>query len=578
LSDFDLIIKKGTIIDGSGKPMYKNDIGVTNGKIAEIGDLDKKNGEKVIEAQGLFVSPGFIDNHSHSDWTIFIHPNGDSKVMQGVTTELSGLCGYAAAPIKKEEWWKLLYIRMTVGWSMHYAAAAYNWGPLPYGRQVEVDWSTMKEYLDRVEKQGVGLNYSMLFGHGSVRYYVMGVEARPSIESELKQMKGIAEQAMKDGAMGMSAGLSGCPGCWANTNELIELCKVVKKYDGVYMPHLRSSIRKDSIEESIEIAEKSRVRTCMSHVRLTLSNARNLVEEARNNGVDITFDTFPYPGSIAGNIVYMLPHWLSKRREEGFEGWIIEQLEKPEIRKRFIEKDYPEWIICRQSVPGKEPYKLEPDHIIEPNWSGMQVQKVWTQKNQRYIGMTFDEIAKEKGVDPWTAWFDMIVEEQGYVRWLNFRGDLDDMYNQSFEEDMKIPYTIFETDAPIESPRGVTITSVDPRSYGTFPLILGEYVRERNALSWEDAIMKMTLNPARSIGLEGRGLIKEGLWADIVIFNPETITHKATFRNSLELSQGINHDIYPIGIKYTIVNGVTVVEKGKLTGARPGHVLRNKHR
>ena len=573
MSGFDLLIINGTVIDGSGRGRLRADIGVSDGKIADIGELKGERGETVIDAKGKFVSPGFIDNHAHSDWTLLVHPTGDSKVMQGVTTELGGLCGYAAAPIDRDEWWKLLYVRMTVGWSMHYSAAAYNSWPLPYGRQLGVDWSTMAEYLDRVEKTRVGLNYAMLFGHGSVRYYAMGLEARAADEDDLERMKTAAERAMLDGAFGMSAGLSGCPGCWADTDELVELCSVVRKFDGVYMPHMRSSTLTSSVEESIEIAERSGVRTCLSHARLN-PETRRLMDEARSRGVDIAFDIYPYPGSIAGNIVYMLPHWLTRRREEGF-GWIIKQLKDPEVRRRFREKDYPEWRILQVSVPGKPPHKPEAGQSTEPNWSGMQLQKVWTAGNQRYIGMTFDEIAEERGVDPWTAWFDMEVEEGGYLRWLNFRGaSYEEMHNPSLEEQLKVPYVCIESDAPIESPRGVTVSSADPRSYGSFPLVLGEYVRNRKVLTWEDAIMKMTSNPAKSMGLQDRGLIKKGNWADIVIFDPESIEHRANFKNCLELSQGINHDVYPTGIEYTIVNGVVVVERGKLTGARPGHVLR----
>jgi N-acyl-D-amino-acid deacylase len=571
-----LLIKNGTLIDGTGKERFRADIGVTDGRIEDINELGVEVAERVIDAEGSFVSPGFIDNHAHSDWTVLVHPTGDSKVMQGVTTELSGLCGYAAAPIDRDEWWKLLYVRMTVGWSMHYAAAAYNSWPLPYGRRIEVDWSTMAEYLDRVERTGVGLNYAMLFGHGALRYYEMGLEARDSEEDELSRMKAMAEQAMEDGAFGMSAGLSGCPGCWADTDELVELCGVVKDYDGVYMPHMRNSALRSSIEESIEIAERTGVRTCMSHARLT-PETRRLVDEARSRGVDIAFDIYSYPGSIAGNIVYMLPHWLSRRREEGFD-WVIEQLRDPRVREKFIEKDYPEWRIRQVSIPGKPPYRPEPGQSLEPDWSGMQLQMVWTANNQKYVGMNFAEIAEERGVDPWTAWFDMEVEEKGYLRWLNFRGtSYEDMYNPALEKQLKTPYVCIESDAPIESPRGVTISSVDPRSYGTFPLVLGEYVRKRKVLSWEDAIMKMTSNPARSMGLKDRGLLRRGYWADIVVFNPETIAHRANFKNCLELSQGLNHDIYPAGIDYTIVNGVIVVEKGTLTGVRPGHVLRQKH-
>jgi len=568
-----MVIKGGTIIDGSGRERFKGDVGVSDGKIAEVGDLGGERGDVEIDAKGRFIAPGFIDNHAHSDWTILVHPTGDSKVMQGVTTEMGGLCGYAAAPINRDEWWKLLYVRMTVGWSMHYSAAAYNSWPLPYGRQLDVDWSTMAEYLDRLEKTGIGLNYGMLFGHGSVRYYAMGLEARPAEEGDIEEMKGMARQAMDEGAFGMSSGLSGCPGCWAETEELVELNRVVAGYGGVYMPHMRNSHFQSSVEETIEITEKSGVRTCMSHARLN-PETRALVEDARARGVDISFDIYPYPGSIAGNIVYMLPHWLSRRREEGFD-WVIEQFRDPEIRKRFIERDYPEWRSIQASVPGKPPYVPDAESL-EPAWSMMQLQQVWTADNKKYVGMTFDEIAEERGVDPWTAWLDMEVEEKGYLRWLNFRGtSYEDMFNPALVEQFKTPYVSIESDAPIESPRGVTAVSADPRAYGSFPLVLGEYVRKRGLLTWEDAVMKMTSNPAKTLDITDRGLLREGFWADIVVFDPETIAHRANFKNCLELSQGINHDLYPVGIDYTIVNGVVVVEKGLLTGERPGRALRH---
>jgi N-acyl-D-amino-acid deacylase len=574
LPRFDLLIKNGTIIDGSGSAMFKGDVGVSGGRIVETGDLAGEDGATIIDAKGRYVAPGFIDSHAHSDWTILVHPTGDSKVMQGVTTELGGLCGYAAAPIDRDEWWKLLYVRMTVGWSMHYSAAAYNTWPLPYGRQIDVDWSSLGEYLDRLEKTGLGLNYGMLFGHGAIRYYVMGLEARRAERRELDDMKEVARQAMDDGGFGMSAGLSGCPGCWADTDELVELCRVVAGYGGVYMPHMRNSYLRSSVEETIEIAERSGVRTCMSHTRLN-PETRRLVDEARARGVELSFDMYPYPGSIAGNIVYMLPHWLSRRREEGFE-WIVERFRDPEVRRRFVEEDYPEWRSIQASVPGKPRHQWDAEEL-EPAWSKMQVQQVWTADNNRYVGMTFSEIAESRGVDPWTAWFDMMVEEGGYLRWLNFRGtSYEDVYSPIFAEQLKVPYVSIESDAPIESPRGVTATSADPRAYGTFPLVLGEYVRERGILSWEDAVMKMTHNPAATAGLTDRGLLRKGYWADIVVFDPATISHRANFRNCLELSQGINHDVYPVGIDYTIVNGVIVVEKGMLTGERPGHVLRHR--
>lgn len=583
MAEYDIVVKNGTIIDGSGEPMYKGDLAIKDGKIAAIGELGDANAKKIIDGTGLFVSPGFVDCHSHSDWSILVHPTGDSKILQGVTTDLSGLCGYAAAPIRTKEWYKLLYVRMTVGWSMHYTAAAYNSWPLPYGKEVDVDWSSMGEYLSRVEDRGIGINYGMLFGHGAIRYWTMGLEARQSTQDELLAMKKMANQAMQEGALGMSAGLTGCPGCFASTTELIELGKVVSKYDGVYMAHQRRGSAAGGlalgglttpIEETIEISEKAGVRAISSHINVD-KVTRKLFDDARGKGIDVGYDMFPYPGSIASNIVYMIPHWLTRHRDLGFE-FIVEQLKKPEIRKRFREKDYPDWIAATRSIPGTVKYDPEPG-MSDPHWEHMQLQKVWTTKNKKYVGKTYKEIAELRGVDPWTAWFDIICEEEGFARWLDFIGttSLEDMYYEEFEETIKDPHAIIESDSPISSPRGVTITSVDPRAYGTFPLVLAEYVRKRKVISWETAIRQMTSNPAKAMGLKNRGLLKKGYWADLCIFNPETVTHKANWKVALELSQGINHDIYAEGIEYTIVNGTIVNDKGKLTGVKAGKVLRN---
>lgn len=585
MKEFDILIKNGTVIDGSGSKMHKADVGISNGKIAEVRDpVVNGAADTVIDASGKYVSPGFIDSHSHSDWTILIHPTGDSKILQGVTTDLSGLCGYSAAPIRNSEWYKLLYVRMTVGWSMHYSAAAYNSWPLPYGKQVEVDWSSMKEYLDRVEEIGTGINYGMLFGHGAIRYWTMGLESRQSTKDELDAMKKVARQAMEDGALGMSAALTGCPGCWATTDEIIELAKVVAEYDGVYMPHQRRGSAKGElaiggleipVKETIRVAEEAKIRSVCSHTPID-SLTLELIDDARARGIDITFDMFPYPGSIASNIVYLLPHWLSRQRDFGFD-FIVEQFEKPEVRERFKKKDYPAWIATTRSIPGTISFEPE-GKTSEPPWENMQLQKVWTTKNKKYVGKNFREIAGLRGVDPWDAWFDIICEEKGYARWLTLLGttEFEDMYYEGYEECLKVPYGIVESDSPISSPRGVTITSVDPRAYGTFPLVLSEYVRKRNVIPWEMAIMQMTSNPARAMGLKDRGLLKKGYWADVCIFDPVNISYRANWKNALELSQGINHNIYAEGVEYTIVNGVIVNDHGKLTGARPGKVLRNK--
>ena len=210
-------------------------------------------------------------------------------------------------------------------------------------------------------------------------------------------------------------------------------------------------------------------------------------------------------------------------------------------------------------------------------WNRMQLQKVWTAKNRKYVGLTFDQIAGEKGTDPWNALMDIIVDEDGYARWLSlYHNSFEDMYWPSFAETLKAPYGCIESNAPIESPRVVTATSTDPRSYGIFPLVLGEYVRKRNVVTWEAAIKKMTSDSAKAIGITDRGVLKEGFWADVVVFDPKTIAHRANFKNCLEVSLGINHDLYPIGIAYVIVNGVIAAENGRLAGSMSGQVLRHK--
>ncbi len=577
MAKFDILIKNGHVIDGTGRPRFKADVGVKDGKIASVGELSG-SADKVIDAAGLFVSPGFVDCHSHSDFTILIHPTGDSKILQGCTTELNGLCGFSAAPIEKERWWRLQYVRMIVGWSMQYTAAAYNAEPLPYGRQVEVDWSTLKEYLDRIEENRVGINYAMLTGHGNLRYYVVGLDAVKATKDQLDEMKAMLEQALQEGSFGLSTGLSGAPGCFANTNELVELCKVVKKHGGVYMPHQRGSIEgalSPRGMESIEIAERSGVRTCLSHVILDPEIAK-LLDGARARGVDITLDQISCPGSIAGNLVFMLPHWLTRQREDGLE-WIADKLRDPAVRKRLLEHDIAEWFRTTASIPDgyQAPLGPSPPKI---RWDRMQLQKVWTRKNRKYVGWTFDRIAEDRGVDPWEALFDITCDEKGYVRWVwLLSSDRESMYWPAFEQNLKAPYGCVETDAPIQSPYGVTATSCDPRAYSTFPLVFGEYVRKRSVVTWEEAVKKMTLNPAQAVGITDRGVLKAGFWADVTVFNPETVAHKANFKNCLEISHpGINHDLYPVGIEYVMVNGVMAAERGKLTGSMSGRVLRHR--
>jgi len=541
---FDLAIRNGFVIDGTGNPWFRADVGISGGKIAKVGRLNAVKTERVFDARGLVVSPGFIDIHSHSDLALLINPRAESKIRQGVTTEVIGNCGTSPAPVNKET---LNFLKDE--WGLEAKEVAWN-------------WSTFGEYLDQLEKQGVALNVAPLVGHGTVRMAVMGVDSRPPTVEEFEKMKDLIAQSMEDGAFGMSTGLVYLPGCYADTSELIELCKVVARHGGIYASHIRGERETivEALKEAIEIGENAGVPVQVSHNcpkwggSGKLPEMFRLYEETRARGVDVTMDNDAHT-DFNPDLSYILPQWA---QAGGIEK-VIERLRSPEIRER-IKKE-----IVEDKYPG-------------PGYCGLVKHGRWDRvflltckKNKDLIGKNFEEIAKMKDAkDPFDAYFDLLIEE---------KGDASALFNYIKENDirtvLKFHLMMVCTDGEATAPYGTLgkMQGYSPCSYGEYPYILERYVREEKIITLQEAIRKMTSFPAQKVGLKDRGLIREGMWADIVVFDINRIKDRATNRYPYTFPLSNYPHKYPEGIDYVLVNGQVVIEKGEHKRVLPGKVL-----
>jgi len=526
-----LLIVNGRVYDGTGNPWFYADIGVVNGKIEFIGKAKGLDAKRVIDARGLAVSPGFIDIHSHSDFTLLVDPRAMSKIMQGVTLEVVGNCGSSAAPMNDFlRDYREKYLKPMLDPSL------------------ELDWNTMDEYFKKLESKGISLNVASLVGHGTVRACVMGFDDREPTQSELEEMKELVAKAMEDGAIGLSTGLIYTPGCYAKTEEIIELAKVAAEYGGIYASHIRGEGETllEAVREAIRIGREAKIPVEISHFKAAgkmnwgkVRDAIKLILDARREGVDVTADQYPYIAASTG-LTSRLPAWA---REGGAEK-IIERLKNPEIRGKIKSEMH-------------EKYDLrEADY-----WNRIVISQA--DKHRELEGLSIAEIAEKWGKDPIDTVLDLLLEEETRVRIVSFA-----MCEEDVETVMKQPWVMVGSDGRAVSPTGsLGRGKPHPRYYGTFPRVLGVYAREKKVISLEMAIRKMTYLPAWRIGFRDRGIIREDAWADLVIFDPDKIIDKATFTNPHQ---------FPEGIEYVIVNGVIVVENGKHTGKLPGKVLRRK--
>ncbi|HKZ94267.1 MAG TPA: D-aminoacylase [Candidatus Bathyarchaeia archaeon] len=545
---FETLIKNGVIVDGTGNPWFKADIGIAQGKIAELGQLSDSKAERVIDARGLVVSPGFIDIHTHSDLSLLINPRAESKIRQGVTTEVIGNCGTSPAPLRRE---KLRFLKD-------------EWGA--EAKAVKWNWSTFGDYLHRLEEQGVSLNVASLVGHGAVRTAVMGVENRSPKRKEMNEMKQLVAQSMKEGAFGLSSGLVYLPGCFAKTSELIELCKVVAGYGGFYASHTRGERETivDALKEVIQIGEKAKVPVQVSHNcpkyggHGKFKEMSKLYEDARTRGIELTIDNDAH-SDLGPQLSSVLPQWA----QAGGSGKIVERLKDHKTRKR-IKKE-----IVADKFPG-------------PGYCGLVKHGQWgriflftAKKNKQLVGNSFDNIARLRGTDPFDAYFDVLVEE---------KGEASAIFNYIDEDDiravLKHPLMMICSDGSAVAPYGVLsrISGYYPCSYGEYPYILERFVREEGVLTLQEAIRKMTSFPAQKLGLFDRGLIRVGMCADIVVFNPDTMKDRATCRFPYHFPLPNYPHKYPEGIEYVMVSGEIVVARGRHLGALPGRVLRHTTR
>jgi N-acyl-D-amino-acid deacylase len=486
---YDILIEKGLVIDGAGNPWFKADVGIVGDRVESVGNLRGADAERRIDCRGLVVAPGFIDIHSHSDFPILIDPRAESKVRQGVTVEVIGNCGTSAAPMNSE-------------------VRAYRERYMGDQFRSDFDWETMEDYLNFIDKRGISFNIVALVGQGTVRQNVMGFEMRAPTDSEFKMMKRLVAEAMEDGAWGMSTGLIYPPSCYADTDEIVELAKVLPKYGGVYFSHIRGEgdTLLQAVKEGIEIGERASVPVEIAHFKATgrrnwgrTEESLRLVEEARRRGVDVTFDQYPYVASSTG-LTALLPDWT----HEGGARRLLDRLRESMERRRIAES------------PETE----------DRNWDNVVVSSA--KIHPQYEGKSISEIAGLEGKAPFDAVFDLLLAEEAQVDIVIFEMSEDDVRRV-----MRSPYMMVGSDGRAVTPRGILgAGKPHPRYYGTFPRVLGHYVRE-GVLTLQEAVRKMTSLPAQRLGLRDRGLLREGFKADIAIFDPYTVRDEATFTDPI---------------------------------------------
>jgi N-acyl-D-amino-acid deacylase len=529
---FDLIIEHGHVIDGTGAPWYAADVGIRAGRIAAIGRLDQAAAKRRIDAAGRVVAPGFIDMLGQSELTLLVDPKVPSKVFQGITTEITGE-GESAAPVNDA--------------IARDSAKAYE----HYG--IKRDWTDFAGYFARLERQGIGINLASYVGATTVREMVVGYADRAATPAELVQMQALVGEAMRQGAVGVSSALEYAPAPYASTEELIALASTAAQYGGIYATHMRSEQEAimTAIEETIRIGRDAHVPVEIWHLKA--GGVKNFglmpeiiarIERARASGVDIAADTYAYPAWF-NELSAFIPPWA----HDGGKAKLIERLKDPGARER-IKKELAtpatDWDNEWQSVHGPEAVLIAT--VANPKLLDLQ-------------GKTLADIAKARGQDAMDTLFDILVEDDAQTFVAVFA-----MSEPDIELAAVQPWVSFCNDSSGTSPEGPLGKEFPhPRAYGTFPRVLRKYVREEQRMRLEEAIRKFTSLPASRLRLADRGVIKAGMWADIVVFDPDTITDRATFSAPNQLS---------VGMQWVLVNGVPVVGDGAATGALPGHVLR----
>ena len=530
---YDILIRNGRIIDGTGSPWYAGDVGIRGGRIAAIGHLEGRPARRTIDARGIVVAPGFIDMLGQSELTILVNPHLPSKIYQGITTEITGE-GSSVAPLNDA------IIRADHVTYEHYG--------------VKPAWRTFREYFALLSKQGMGINLASYVGATQVRRMVLGDEDRAPNAAELERMRALVRQAMQEGAIGVSTSLQYAPAPYAKTEELIALASEAARFGGIYASHIRDEGNGiiPALDEAFRIGREAQIPVEIWHLKAAgKSNWGRIpevvahIEQARNAGLDVGANTYAYTAWF-NSLSAIIPPWA----HDGGDRKLIERLKDPAMRSRIrkeMESAEGDWNNEWQEVPG-------PEAIL--------VCAVQNHKLLPLQGKNIAEIAKLWNKDPIDTVFDLLIEDEAFTSVA-----MSAMSEQDVALALQQPWVSICNDSQGTAPDGLLGKEhPHPRAYGTFPRILRKYVREEHRLTLEDAIRKFSALPAARMRLADRGVLKVGMWADVVVFDPETIRDRATFEQPNQLSEGM---------RFVLVNGVPVIDEDKMTNALPGRVVRH---
>ena len=528
---WSLLIRGGRVVDGSGAPARPADVAVEGERVVAVAPGLEGAAARVIDATGRTVAPGFIDMHSHSDLFYFACPSAESKIRQGVTTEVVGMCSFSQAPLRPDQ------RDIVAGWA----------GGI--GASLDLPWETFAQYLDALRAVRPSVNVAHFVGHGALRIAAMGFEARPAGADDLKAMQRLLGEALDAGAFGFSTGLVYAPSAYSNTEELIALARSMAARGGYYFSHIRgeSSMLLDSIAEAIRIGEEAGVAVQVSHVKASgrenwpkIDAALRLFETARARGVDVAGDVYPYNAGST-KLDNMMPAWA----HDGGIGKLLERLADRATRRRIVEEcliDGERWGTVSQGGIGF-------DQVF-----------IATCRRRELEGLNLAQIARQAGQPPAEVLMNLLLEERCTVGMVSFSQSIDNVTKV-----LAHPALMIGSDSiPLYEGEGDRPGKPHPRTYGTFPRVLGEYARERRLFSLETAVHKMTGMAAARIGLRERGLVQPGYFADLTILDPATVKDESTYADPHR---------YPTGVPYVIVNGTVVVDDSRMGAARPGRIL-----
>jgi dihydroorotase/N-acyl-D-amino-acid deacylase len=531
---YDVVIEHGRIVDGTGSPWYSGDVGIRQGRIAAIGNLAGVPAKRVIDARGMVVAPGFIDMLGQSEWTMLVNPHLPSKIYQGITTEITGE-GVSIAPVNDA------ILKADHVLYEHY--------------RIRPDWRTFGDYFARLEKPGMGINLASYVGATQVRRMVLGDDDRAPSSTELDRMRSLVRDAMQDGAVGLSTSLQYAPAPYATTEELVALASKASPFGGLYATHMRSEADAilPAIDEAVRIGREAHIPVEIWHLKIAgkanwgrMPEVIARIQQARDSGVDITADTYAYPAGF-NSFSAIIPPWA----HAGGDAKLIERLKDPALRARLrqeMETPGGNWENEWQEITGPESILV--GAVANPNLLPLE-------------GKTIAQISQLWGKDPFDTIFDLLIEDHAFTNIALFM-----MSEPDIALAIQQPWVSICNDSQGTATDGLLGTEhPHPRAYGTFPRILRKYVREEHKLTLPDAIRKFSALAAQRMRLTDRGVLKQGMWADVVVFDPDTIRDVATFEKPNQLS---------VGMRFVLVNGVLVIDEGQMTNALPGKVLRHQ--